>query len=97
MLSFDITDRHIRIIRGTESRGRIRVSSASTIDLSEGLIVNGHIKDIPKMATIINDELKARRMDDKEAVVANYHFAVGRMFGRIGDCGRHCQAVGSYT
>ena len=50
MLSFDITDRHIRIIRGTESRGRIRVSSASTIDLSEGLIVNGHIKDIPKMA-----------------------------------------------
>ncbi|MCM1523993.1 MAG: pilus assembly protein PilM [Ruminococcus sp.] len=69
MLSFDITDRHVRIIRGTESRGKIRVSSASTIDLSEGLIVNGHIKDIPKMATIINDELKARRMDDKEAVV----------------------------
>ena len=69
MLSFDITDRHIRIIRGTEARGRIRVSSASTIDLQEGLIVNGHIKDIPKMATIINDEIKARRMDDKEAVV----------------------------
>lgn len=69
MLSFDITDRHIRIIRGTEARGRIKVSSASTIDLAEGLIVNGHIKDIPKMATIINDELKAKRMDDKEAVV----------------------------
>ena len=69
MLSFDITDRHIRIVRGTEQRGRIRVASASTIDLTEGLIVNGHIKDIPKMATIINDELKARRMDDKEAVV----------------------------
>lgn len=69
MLSFDITDRHVRIIRGTESNGRIRVSSASTIDLDEGLIVNGHIKDIPKMATMINDELKAKRMDDKEAVV----------------------------
>ncbi|MCM1579460.1 MAG: pilus assembly protein PilM [Ruminococcus sp.] len=69
MLSFDITDRHVRIVRGTESGGKIRISSASTIDLSEGLIVNGHIKDIPKMATIINDELKARRMDDKEAVV----------------------------
>lgn len=69
MLSFDITDRHIRIVRGTEARGRIRISSASTIDIQEGLIVNGHIKDIPKMATIINDELKNRRMDDKEAVV----------------------------
>ena len=69
MLSFDITDRHIRIVKGTEQRGRVRVSSATTIDLQEGLIINGHIKDIPKMATIINDELKSRKMDDKEAVI----------------------------
>lgn len=70
MLSFDITDRHVRIIRGTETRGKIKVADASTIDISEGLIVNGHIKDIPKMATIINDELKAKRMADKEAVIS---------------------------
>lgn len=69
MLSFDITDRHIRIVRGTESRGKIRLSAASTIDLQEGLIVNGHIKDIPRLANIINDELKAKGMEDKEAVV----------------------------
>lgn len=69
MLSFDITDRHIRIVRGTESRGKIRLSAASTIDLQEGLIVNGHIKDIPRLANIINDELKAHNMEDKEAVV----------------------------
>ncbi|MDE6599465.1 MAG: pilus assembly protein PilM, partial [Oscillospiraceae bacterium] len=41
-----------------------------TIDIGEGLIVNGHIKDIPKMATIINDELKNKRMADKEAVIS---------------------------
>lgn len=70
MLSFDITDRHVRIIRGTETHGKIRVSDASTIDVGEGLIVNGHIKDIPKMATIINDELKTKRMADKEAVIS---------------------------
>lgn len=70
MLSFDITDRHIRIIRGTEANNKIKVAAASTIDLDEGLIVNGHIKDIPKMATIINDELKAKRMADKEAVIS---------------------------
>lgn len=69
MLSFDITDRHIRIVRGTEARGKIRLSAASTIDLQEGLIVNGHIKDIPRLANIINDELKAQSMEDKEAVV----------------------------
>lgn len=70
MLSFDITDRHIRIIRGTENHGKIKVADATTIDVEEGLIVNGHIKDIPKMATIINDELKTKRMADKEAVIS---------------------------
>ena len=70
MLSFDITDRHVRIIRGTENHGKIKVADASTIDVSEGLIVNGHIKDIPKMATLINDELKAKRMAEKEAVIS---------------------------
>lgn len=70
MLSFDITDRHVRIIRGTENHGKIKVADATTIDVEEGLIVNGHIKDIPKMATIINDELKTKRMADKEAVIS---------------------------
>ena len=70
MLSFDITDRHVRIIRGTENNGKIRVSDASTIDVDDGLIVNGHIKDIPKLATMINDELKNKRMADKEAVIS---------------------------
>ena len=70
MLSFDITDRHVRIIRGTENHGKIKVADATTIDVEEGLIVNGHIKDIPKMATIINDELKNKRMADKEAVIS---------------------------
>lgn len=70
MLSFDITDRHVRIIRGTENHGKIKVSDAHTIDVAEGLIVNGHIKDIPKMATIINTELKNKKMADKEAVIS---------------------------
>ena len=70
MLSFDITDRHIRIVRGIENRGRIKIYDASTIEVSEGLIVNGHIKDIPKVATLINEELKAKKMSDKDAVVS---------------------------
>ena len=70
MLSFDITDRHIRIIRGSEVRGKIKVASAATIDVGEGLIINGHIKDIPKVATLINETLKSSRMADKEAVIS---------------------------
>ncbi|MDR0986709.1 MAG: pilus assembly protein PilM [Ruminococcus sp.] len=70
MLSFDITDRHIRIVKGSESHGKVRLNSATTIDLKEGVIVNGHVKDIPQMATIISDELKGRKMQDSEAVVS---------------------------
>jgi type IV pilus assembly protein PilM len=70
MLSFDITDRHIRRVKGAEARGHVRLSSAATIDLKEGIIVNGHVKDIPQMATIISDELKGHKMTDNEAVIS---------------------------
>lgn len=70
MLSFDVTDRQIRIVRGSESGGKVRVSAATTVEVTEDLIINGHIKNVPQMATIINDELKERRMGDKEAVVS---------------------------
>ncbi|MEG0615241.1 MAG: pilus assembly protein PilM [Oscillospiraceae bacterium] len=63
MLSFDITDRNIRIIRGTEIGGKIKIQSSNSIE-------NGYIKDIPQMATIINNGLKERKMNDKDAVVS---------------------------
>ena len=51
MLSFDITDRNIRIIKGVESNGKIRINSAATLNLEEEIIVNGHVKDVPRLAT----------------------------------------------
>ena len=47
MLSFDITDRNIRVVKGTEASGKIKISSAATINVEEGLIVNGHVRDVP--------------------------------------------------
>ena len=70
MLSFDITDRNIRIIKGTESNGKIRVSSAATLSLEESVIVNGHAKDVPRLATLINQVLKTNKMSDKDAIVS---------------------------
>ena len=35
MLSFDVTDRKIRIIKGTESNGKIKISAAAEIALEE--------------------------------------------------------------
>ncbi|WP_028519318.1 pilus assembly protein PilM [Ruminococcus flavefaciens] len=70
MLSFDITDRNIRVVKGVESGGKIKISSAATVNVEEGYIVNGHVKDVPAVATLINNVLKMHRMPDKEAIVS---------------------------
>lgn len=70
MLSFDITDRNVRVVKGVESSGKIKISSAATLNIDEGLIVNGHVKDIPNVATLINGVLKKNKMPDKEAIVS---------------------------
>ena len=70
MLSFDITDRAIRIIKGTENNGKIRINSAATLDLEEEIIVNGHVRDVPRLATAINGVLRTNKMPDKEAIVS---------------------------
>lgn len=70
MLSFDITDRNIRVVKGVESSGKIKISAALSIDIDEDLIVNGYIKDVPNVATLINGAIKKNRMPDKEAIVS---------------------------
>ena len=70
MLSFDITDRNIRVVKGIESNGKIKISSAATLNVEEELIINGHVKDVPNVATLINGVLKKNKMPDKEAIVS---------------------------
>jgi type IV pilus assembly protein PilM len=70
MLSFDITDRNIRVVKGVENGGKIKISSAATVNVEENLIVNGHVKDVPAVATLINNVLKMHKMPDKEAIVS---------------------------
>ncbi len=70
MLSFDVTDRNIRIIKGQENNGKVRIQSAATLELEEDIIVNGHCKDIPRLATLINQTLRTNKMGDKEAIIS---------------------------
>ncbi len=70
MLSFDITDKKIRIIKGTESNGKIRISAAAEIALDEAVIVNGLVNDVNRVAVLINQVLKRNNMPDKEAIIA---------------------------
>ena len=70
MLSFDITDRNIRIVKGVESSGKLKIHSAITVNVDEGLIVNGHVRDVPSIAQLIHQVLMTRKMTGKEAIVS---------------------------
>ena len=70
MLSFDITDRNIRVVKGVENANKIKINSAATVNVEEGLIVNGNVRDVPAVATLINNVLKMHKMYDKEAIVS---------------------------
>ena len=70
MLSLDITDRNIRIIKGQENNGKVRIQSAATLELEEDIIINGHCKDIPRLATLINNTLRTNKMNDKEGIIS---------------------------
>lgn len=70
MLSFDITDRSIRIIKGTESNGKIRVVNAAEIELDEALIVNGYVNDPNRVAGNISQIFKKTGIADKEAIIS---------------------------
>jgi len=70
MLSFDITDKNIRIVKGTESGGKIKISAATEIELDESLIVNGHINEFNRVIAIISSGMNKAGIADKEAIVS---------------------------
>lgn len=70
MLSFDITDRNVRIIKGTETNGKINIKASATLDLEEDVIIRGIPKDPVMLATQLNRILKDKRMADKEAIMS---------------------------
>lgn len=70
MLSFDITDKTIRIVKGVESGAKIKITDAVTIDIEDNSIENGLISDIPKLAGMIDETLKSRNMKEKNAIVS---------------------------
>lgn len=70
MLSFDITDRSIKIIRGLPTTGKIKILGSCEIEVPEGMIVNGKVEDLQGTAKLLTDTLKINDMVDKEGIVS---------------------------
>lgn len=70
MLSIDITDRQIKLVRGVHSGNKIRVQDADMRELSLGMVSNGYITDVPMVAAEINDIIKSRDIKEKDSIVS---------------------------
>ncbi len=70
MLSIDITDRQIKLIRGVHSGNKIKVQDADIRELSMGMVSNGYVTDVPMVAAELNDIIKSRGIKEKDAIVS---------------------------
>lgn len=70
MLSFDITDRQIKFVRGQQSGSKVKVYDADMRELTMGIVSNGYITDVPMIAAELNDIIKSKGIKEKEAVVS---------------------------
>ncbi len=70
MLSIDITDRQIKLVRGVHSGNKIKIQDADMRELTLGMVTNGFISDVPMVASELNDIIKSRDIKEKEAVVS---------------------------
>lgn len=69
MLSIDITDKQVKLVRGALNGAKIRVLEVETRDLTVGCISNGYITDIPMVAGEITDIIASKNIKDKDAIV----------------------------
>lgn len=69
MLSFDISDRQINIVKGDNSANKIRIEKSLSVAVPEDMIMNGEVINLSGLAELLLTNLKAEVMMDKEAVV----------------------------
>ena len=70
MISIDITDRQIKLVRGLHSGSKVRVQDADMRELTLGMVSNGYITDVPMVAAELNDIIKSKEIKEKDAIVS---------------------------
>ena len=70
MLSIDITDRQVKLVRGVHAGNKIKVQDADMRELSLGMVSNGYITDVPMVAAELNNIIKSKDIKEKDCVVS---------------------------
>ena len=69
MLSFDISDRQINIVKGDNAASKIRIDNSVSVQVPEDMIVNGEVIQLSGLSDLLLTSLKSEQMMDKDAVV----------------------------
>ncbi|MBR1749486.1 MAG: pilus assembly protein PilM [Ruminococcus sp.] len=71
MLSFDISDKQINIVKGDNSANKIRIEKSLSLEIAdtEDYILNGEVINLSGLAEYVLTNLKAENMMDRDAVV----------------------------
>jgi len=70
MLSFDVTDNNIKIVKGYENSSKVNIEAAVSLDIDDELIVDGKIMDVQKLADFLSAAIMINGMKDREAIVS---------------------------
>ena len=70
MLSIDITDRQVKLVRGVHAGNKIKIQDADMRELSMGMVSNGYITDVPMVAAELNNIIKSKDIKEKDCVVS---------------------------
>lgn len=69
MLSFDISDRQINIVKGENTANRIKIEKSLVVQVPEDMILNGEVINLSGLSEHLLTQLKAEQMMDKDAIV----------------------------
>ncbi len=70
MLSIDITDRQIKLVRGAAQGSKIKIDEVDFREIEAGLVSNGYIADVPLVAAEIIDMINTRGIKEKDTIVS---------------------------
>ncbi len=70
MLSIDITDRQIKLVRGVHSGNKIKIQDADMREMAIGMVSNGYISDVPMVAAELNNIIKSKDIREKDCIVS---------------------------
>lgn len=70
MLSIDITDRQIKLVRGSAQGNKIKIDEVDFREIEKGLVSNGYIADVPLVAAEIIDMINTRSIKEKDTIVS---------------------------